>query len=344
MTTRLTVAARSDVGQVRKLNEDAFLVADMVSGPKAADGGAVRFEVGTRGALLALADGMGGHAAGEVASAMTLTSLHRALGEAESTSPNPDTRVQGAVERANLDVFKAGNANPEQRKMGATLTAVLIESEVAHIAEIGDSRAYVLRGGAIRQVTRDQSLVQTMFEKGALTAAEAETSPMRNVLMQAMGQGPHVNVAVTSLALRQLDCLLLCSDGLWGKLTMEELRDVVLAAPSLDGACDRLVALANERGGEDNITVILAGVSGDMPSAAPGERISGTFLVLSSFDSLVFAKCDVVAFRESIPRPNGDQSRSRKKATVAGQACSAARRLAPSRPDCWRMKPWPAPS
>ena len=283
MTTRLTVAARSDGGRVRTLNEDAFLVADLVGGASSMDRDAVRLEVGARGALLALADGMGGHAAGEVASAMTLASLHRALAEA-STSPGSAARVQSAVERANQDVYEAGRANPEQQKMGATLTAVLIEGQVAHIAEIGDSRAYVLRNGEIRQVTRDQSLVQGLLDHGALTAAEVETSTMRNVLTQAIGQGPHVDVAVTSLALRQLDCLLVCSDGLWGKLSMAELRDVVLAAPSLEVACERLVALANERGGEDNVTVILAGVSGDVPSAAAGEHISGTFRVLSTFD------------------------------------------------------------
>ena len=123
-----------------------------------------------------------------------------------------------------------------------------------------------------------------MIDAGALSPDEIDASPMKNVLLQAIGQTPDVKVALASLALRQRDCLLLCSDGLWGKVSADEIRGVVLSSTTLDAAADRLLALANERGGEDNITVLLAGVSGDLVPVGPEERISDTFQVLATFD------------------------------------------------------------
>ena len=281
MATRLAVAARTDVGRVRQTNEDALLVADLAAGPRMPEQGVARFEVGERGALLAVSDGMGGHKGGEVASAMTLDSVHKEL--VERTSLVEAERVKSAVERANRDVLAAGTS-PAYDKMGATLTAVLVQGVQAHIGQIGDSRAYLLRDGNIRQVTHDQSYVQVLLDAGALDAEEAKSSPMKNILLQALGQTPNIKVALGSLELRNRDCLLLCSDGLYNKLTLEELRDTVLGSPSLDVACERLVTMANERGGEDNITALLAGVGGDVPAAPAGERISDTFHVLTTFD------------------------------------------------------------
>lgn len=283
MPLRLTVAARTDVGRVRRVNEDAFLVAHVAGDALDAGPGVCRVAVGPRGALLAVSDGMGGHKAGDVASAMTLSSLQRAL--AGSAAPaDGDALVERAVEAANRDVYEAA-LQPGHEKMGATLTAVLVDEAGAHIAEIGDSRAYLIRGGAIQQVTRDQSYVQVLLDAGAIDPDEAASSPMRNVILQAMGQKPNVEAALGRLALRQRDCLLLCTDGLSGALSPEELRDVVLSSPGLDVACERLVDLANERGGQDNITVLLAGVSGDLPAPAPGESIDDTLAVLRTFDA-----------------------------------------------------------
>jgi PPM family protein phosphatase len=283
MTLRLTVAARTDIGQVRRVNEDAFLVADVAGGALDSSPGVRRFEVGPRGALLAVSDGMGGHKAGEIASALTLASLHRTLTRTAEPG-DADALVDRAVKAANRDVYQAA-LEPGREKMGATLTAVLVDEAGAHIAEIGDSRAYLLRGGVIQQVTRDQSYVQILLEAGAIAPEEAPRSPMRNIILQAMGQRPSVAAALGRLALRQRDCLLLCTDGLSGALTDDELRDVVLTSSSLDAACDRLVALANERGGKDNITVLLAGVGGDLPPPSPGESIDDTLDVLRSFDA-----------------------------------------------------------
>ncbi|HEU4406108.1 MAG TPA: protein phosphatase 2C domain-containing protein [Polyangiaceae bacterium] len=288
MTLQLTVAARTDTGRVRRINEDAFLVADVERGALGDAPGAHQFEVGPRGALLAVSDGMGGHKAGEVASALTLASLYRALaGERPPPDSGPvdsDALVERAVKVANRDVYEAA-LQPGREKMGATLTAVLVDEAGAHIAEIGDSRAYLIRDGAIRQVTHDQSYVQVLLDVGAIAPEEASQSPMRSVILQAMGQKPRVAVALGRLALRWGDCLLLCTDGLSGALAPEELHAVVKSAADLHAACDRLVAIANERGGDDNITVLLAKVSGDLPVPAPGERIEDTFDVLRSFDA-----------------------------------------------------------
>jgi serine/threonine protein phosphatase PrpC len=279
------------VGAIRIRNEDAFLVADVLTGTRGIDRGMTRFEVGAAGALLAVSDGMGGHKAGEVASSMTLATLLRALSQkpepgagAAATGGGGDALIQSAVEQANTEVFDAGRSS-EYRNMGATVTAVLVDGETAHIAEVGDSRAYLIRGGVIRQLTTDQSYVEALVAAGALTPEQARASAQRNILLQAVGQTKDVVVALSTLSLRQRDCLLLCSDGLTLHLDDEEIKDVVLASRDLDEACERLVALANDRGGEDNVTVVLAGVSGDLPPLVASERISRTHVVLQSFEA-----------------------------------------------------------
>jgi serine/threonine protein phosphatase PrpC len=168
--------------------------------------------------------------------------------------------------------------------MGATLTAVFVRGATAHIAEVGDSRAYLLRGGVIKQITRDQSYVQFLVERGALTREEAKHSPLANVIFQALGLEREVNVALGRLDLRQRDCFILCSDGLSNKVSADELRTIVLSARHLDAACTQMIALAKARGGEDNITAIVAGVSGGLPAQVPGERISDTLAVLQEYD------------------------------------------------------------
>jgi serine/threonine protein phosphatase PrpC len=272
MTARLTVSARSDIGRVRANNEDAFVVADLVQGTPRFEQGVARFEVGPRGALLAVSDGMGGHKAGEVASAMTLAQLQEALATRTSTT-DPDARIERATAQANAEVYRAGQ-RPSLDRMGATVTAVLIDGESAHVAQVGDSRAYLIRNGRLERLTRDQSFAEAAIRAGALSASEAAESPLANLLIQAIGQTPHVEVAISVVSLRQRDCLLLCSDGLTKEMGDDELRDVVLSAPSLSAACDTLVQQANRRGGHDNITVLLAGVNGDMPLPELGEPVN----------------------------------------------------------------------
>jgi serine/threonine protein phosphatase PrpC len=167
--------------------------------------------------------------------------------------------------------------------MGATLTALFVHDKAAYVAEVGDSRAYLLRGGNIVQVTRDQSYVQLLVDSGAMSAAQAKQSDLCNIVLQAMGLKPEVSVALGRLDLRQRDCLVLCSDGLSNKLSADEIRQVILTSARLDVACARLIDEAKRRGGEDNITAIVAGVDGDLPPIVTGERISGAVLVIREF-------------------------------------------------------------
>jgi PPM family protein phosphatase len=283
MTVRLTVAGRSDTGRVRARNEDSFVVADLSGGSLGGQAGTARFEVGERGVLLAVSDGMGGHKAGEVASALVVQSLPQRLGELAGRMPD-DALLERAVLEANRTVREAAHA-PGREKMGATLTALYVHGPTVHIAEVGDSRAFVVRGGVIQQVTRDQSYVQLLIDAGAVRPDQAEHSPMRGVILQSMGQEKPVRVALGRLELRRRDCFVLCSDGLSNKVAAEEIRDVLRASRSTDEACTRLVDLANERGGEDNITVIVAGVSGELPEQTGAERIEDTWEVLKDFDA-----------------------------------------------------------
>ena len=280
MTVNLTVCARTDIGK-RKTNEDAFVIADLTGSGLVMTAPITRFEIGAHGVLLAVSDGMGGHAAGEVASALVVESLRRSMAAA-AASTESDTLLPRAVERANRDAWEASQT-PGREGMGATVTALFLDGATAHIAEVGDSRAYLLRGGELLQVTRDQSYVQLLVDAGTLKPEDAARAPFRNVIMQAMGQKPDVQVALGKLALRQKDCFLVCSDGLTNKVEPHEIARTILGAPRLDVACERLIALALERGGDDNITAILGGVSGDLPPLVAGESIASTLEVVQEW-------------------------------------------------------------
>jgi serine/threonine protein phosphatase PrpC len=281
MAVNLTVYGQTDVGLVRKSNEDAFAIADLTGGSLLKEQRIAQFEVGQRGVLLAVSDGMGGHQAGEVASALVVESLRRAMAGQGSAGAS-DALLEKATIQANREVWQAAHY-PGRENMGATLTALFVHDKAAYIAEVGDSRAYLLRGGKIVQVTRDQSYVQLLVDSGAMSAAQAKQSDLSNIVLQAMGLRPEVSVALGRLDLRQLDCLVLCSDGLSNKLSADEIRQVILASTRLDAACASLIDEAKRRGGEDNITAIVAGVDGDLPPIATGERISGTFFVIREF-------------------------------------------------------------
>jgi PPM family protein phosphatase len=269
----LSVFGRSDAGRVRKSNEDAFVIADLKEAlPIHETAQPIALEVGSLGVLLAVSDGMGGEQAGEVASALTLQSLRCELPAAQGGTA--EAALTASVERANRRVWDAA-IDSNRKGMGATLTAVLIHGRRAYVAEVGDSRAYVLRGSRFCQVTHDQSYAQVLFDAGTLTREQVETFRYKNVIMQAIGTRADVVVALNRFTLRRGDRLLLCSDGLTGKVQDEEIRGVLLSTPSLDAACTTLVELANARGGEDNITVVVAEMSGEgLPQLTGEERVS----------------------------------------------------------------------
>lgn len=280
----LTVYGQTDVGLVRSSNEDALVVADLTGG-NLIQGQIARFRVGDRGVLLAVSDGMGGERAGEVASALVVQSLVRSMAN-QPTQPmeHPQALIEAAVERANREVWQASHQRG-QEKMGATLTALLVQGDSMHIAEVGDSRAYLLRGGALVQLTHDQSYVQTLVDAGTMTREEADRAPIKNIILQAMGSKPAVSVALGKLSLRQRDCFLICSDGLSNMVSAEEMKRVILTSPRMDVACATLIELAKQHGGEDNITLIIGGVSGDLPPLVVGEDISTTIEILKEFSA-----------------------------------------------------------
>jgi serine/threonine protein phosphatase PrpC len=286
----VSVFGLTNMGKVRTNNEDAFLIANLADAvtashpaPPLAPADLNTFEAAEHAVLLAVSDGMGGADAGEVASALVVESLRRAMSEVDGKL-DWDEATRRAVEQANRDVWSASRAPGGKRGMGATVTAVCVQGDHAHIAEVGDSRAYLLRNSRIRQVTRDQSFVQYLVDAGALKPEEAANYPMRNVVLQAMGQRPDVQVALGRLELRRGDKLLLCSDGLSGKVQSDEMLAKVQQAASLEAACQALVDLANERGGDDNITVVLARLDGEgLSIPREQESLTQTFQVLAEY-------------------------------------------------------------
>jgi len=229
MTLRAIVAAGTDIGHVREGNEDSFISMDP---------------------LFAVADGMGGHAGGEVASGLALETIERLFTRGEG-----DLAEQ--VHEANRVVFERSMLDRSVAGMGTTLTAALLEGERVRLAHVGDSRAYLLREGELRRLTEDHTLVHRMVLEGELTEAEAEVHPHRNILTRVLGVAPDVEVDELWLDPRPGDRLLLCSDGLTGMVPDERVAEILRAERDPHRAVERLIREANEAGGVDNITVIV---------------------------------------------------------------------------------------
>jgi protein phosphatase len=242
---KIEVSGRTDTGCVRAHNEDCFLVADLTQRCALRQSVVLERRVGKCGFLLMVADGMGGMAAGEVASGMATDAIYAYLMEPSrpgATEPRRFAeRLQGALETANDDIHDYALAHPESRGMGTTATAAGLLGDSLYVAHVGDSRAYLIRDGRIRQLTQDQSL--------------------RERLLQALGPAAQVSVAMTRQRVQSEDVVVLCSDGLSNAVSSGEIAGVVSAEAKVSEACSRLVKLANERGGPDNITVVLARVA-----------------------------------------------------------------------------------
>ena len=280
---KVEVFAKTDLGRTRDHNEDRFLVADL-SRREASLQPAVRVhQIGERGSLFVVADGMGGAAAGELASQMATETIYqqmvRAWGtEREVTAQRFAYRLKEAVEVANEQIHAYAAAHPEVRGMGTTTTAVGVLADHFFLSQVGDSRAYLIRNGQAVQLTRDQSLMQRLVEAGELTEEEAARSERRNIILQALGPDARVKVDLTHQEVRKGDILVLCSDGLTGTVKKEEIATVATRERDLLAACDKLIALANERGGPDNITVVQARFDGEglrppEPNAEMGHQV-----------------------------------------------------------------------
>lgn len=250
---RIRIGIASDVGQARTNNQDAAL-AFMASAEMAGNPPPVGFVV--------VADGMGGHHDGELASAIAVQTLARHIID-EIVIPHLDGREYSAEQRTIPEVLTdsmhaANRAVQEQvPDGGTTATCAVIRGDLAYIAHVGDSRAYLISEGNIELVTRDHSLVRRLQELGQLTAEEAEVYPHRNVLYRAIGQGESLEVDAATRRLPPSSSLLLCSDGLWSMVSEKEMLEILGEHRDPQEVCDQLVAAANASGGPDNITVVL---------------------------------------------------------------------------------------
>ena len=263
---RVKLFARTDVGQVREHNEDNFLVADLTRRSRGLLEANRATTVGPQGAVFAVCDGMGGAAAGEIASQLAVDIIYERLVEGLDERPvkrdELARRLVRAVEAAGLRIFHEAKADRSRRGMGTTVTAAALVDELLFFAQVGDSRGYLLRGESLVQLTRDQSLVNQLIEAGQLTEEEAETFEHNNIILQALGTSDTVQVDLTFCELRRGDVLLLCSDGLSGMVRFEEIREILRSSDEPLEICKALTERANQAGGHDNITVIVVQFDG----------------------------------------------------------------------------------
>ena len=259
--------ARTDVGQIREHNEDNFLVADLTRRVRGLLDANRSTSLGSHGILMAVCDGMGGAAAGEVASQLAVDILFEKMIEkledgAKLTRDDLARRLVRAVEVAGQRIFNEAKNDRSRRGMGTTVTAAALLDNHLFLAQVGDSRGYILRGDKLVQVTRDQSLVNQLIEAGQLTEEEAETFEHNNIILQALGTSDSVQVDLTYVPLVRGDTLLLCSDGLSGMIRDPEIREIMKVGSEAHELCRVLIERANQAGGHDNITAIIARFEG----------------------------------------------------------------------------------
>ena len=272
----IEVFGKTDVGLVREHNEDNFLVADVTAGVRVADGrDPFTFKLGERGGLMLVCDGMGGAAAGEVASQMAVDpSTTRWSSPSRSRATGSRASCAGPSSRPTRDLHPVAR-QPERARDGDDLHRRQPGRRDLVVAQIGDSRCYVLRDGKLAQVTKDQSLAWQLIEAGAMTADEAKAFEHANIILQALGVQERVEVVLSQVSLRKGDIVLLCSDGLHGPVADEELLAILIGESNLKTAGEALIQKALDRDGPDNITVVLARFDGEGLSAPTSDDVVG---------------------------------------------------------------------
>jgi serine/threonine protein phosphatase PrpC len=240
-------AARTDTGRQRHENEDAYLA---------------------RSPVFAVADGMGGAQAGEVAARIAAEAFETHLGD----SGNAEERLSRVASEANRRIFELARSDSSRSGMGTTLTGALVSDDEVSIVHVGDSRAYLLRDGELKQLTRDHSLVEELRRQGRLTSEEAEEHPQRSIITRALGPDAEVDIDIHSHQARHGDVFLICSDGLTSMVREEQMHQILTQSKSLKAAVDALVQEANRKGGRDNITVVLFRLASDAPDEVEAER------------------------------------------------------------------------
>ena len=262
--------SRSDVGLVRGHNEDSFLL---------------------RAPLFVVSDGMGGHAAGEIASSIAVETIgERAPGTAD------DVLLGAAVEAANLEVMRAAEEGVGKPGMGCTASAVLIEKNRMAVAHVGDSRVYVLHHGTLVRITHDHSYVEELVDSGQITADEARMHPSRSIITRALGSDPDMYADHFSLEVNDGDRIILCSDGLSSMISDSEMETVAVSSATPQQAADNLVAAALTAGGSDNVTVVVVDVLNDGLADAARRRLLHRAAGVSGVIAAVLAAVVLVSF------------------------------------------------
>ena len=275
----MDVCGRTDVGRTREHNEDAFLVADVSAGAPLPQEGVAGYSTADRGLVFMVADGMGGAAAGEIASAMAVHTVMETVSAAWMNAPVRNAAgfaraLREAAEEANRRIHATALDQPEFRGMGTTATIAGLLGDTLYLAQVGDSRAYLVRDGRALQITKDQSLLQRLVEAGEMTAEEAEKSARRNIILQALGPEPSVTIDLTHQLVRRGDLLILCSDGLSGLVREDEIAYHAVSGTDVCDVTARLIAAANENGGPDNITVVAVRFDGTgLAAAEAGDHV-----------------------------------------------------------------------
>jgi PPM family protein phosphatase len=276
---RVSVYGMSDMGRVRKNNEDNFVVCNLTSGEICLMPPLRTHALGPRGTLFMVADGMGGEASGEVASQIATATVPKRLYEnlkslGKVSETNFVLLLREAVEYANQIIFQKSQSEASFKGMGTTTTAATALGPYLFVGQVGDSRAYLIRNRQMVQLTRDQTFLSYLEDIGAELPPEPEKDSRKSILTQAVGSSENVDVKVTYTRLQQGDALLLCSDGLYNMAQAEEMRTILAGNQRLPEKCKALVAKALEGGGVDNITVILAEFDGPgLPAADPAARV-----------------------------------------------------------------------
>jgi protein phosphatase len=267
----IEIVGRTDVGLVREHNEDSFLIGNLAHGDAFSenDAGVLRAEAVP--ALLIVADGVGGAASGEIASSLATQVIFEKLRERAANGALKGAVVvadalQQAVVAANAAIHNHSRENRNHHEMGTTATVGLVVSGLVYFAQVGDSRAYIVRNGVVKQMTKDQSLVQRMVDAGKLTPEQAERSEHRNIILQALGPEKSIVPEFTRDRLWNNDVLVLCSDGLSNQVTSQEITSIVASHDDLEAMSEALIKRALETGAPDNVTVVVARYN--MPSEA----------------------------------------------------------------------------
>ena len=275
----VNLSGLTDVGRVRKNNEDNYVVCNLTTGEAGLPPAMSEHDVGPRGTLFMVADGMGGEASGEVASQLATVTVPKRLYDnlkslGSASEANFVILLREAIEYANQIIYQKAQANPASRGMGTTTTAAALYGPYLFVAQVGDSRAYLVRGRKMLQLTRDQTFLNYLRDIGAEMPADPEKDSRKSILTQAVGTSETLDVKVTYTRLAQGDRILVCCDGLYNMVPEVDLLDVMARNTGLPEKCKALIDMANAHGGTDNITLILSEFSGPgLPQPAPDASI-----------------------------------------------------------------------